>query len=174
MPRGRPCQAFYTILHCSFCHTEKPCLVEHRGFEPLTSSMPWKRATNCANAPKTSPEGDIFFVPRLPGRPARHYRISPVLTKSAPSPHPITAGFTARSRYTSATATDRPSRAGLPHSAQSDPAQSTSNYSARQTSGTPDTHRRAATPRPPATQIRARPNTQFPPHARAQHPERPR
>ncbi len=26
-------------------------LVEHRGFEPLTSSMPWKRATNCANAP---------------------------------------------------------------------------------------------------------------------------
>ena len=26
--------------------------VEHRGFEPLTSSMPWKRATNCANAPK--------------------------------------------------------------------------------------------------------------------------
>ena len=28
--------------------------VEHRGFEPLTSSMPWKRATNCANAPWTS------------------------------------------------------------------------------------------------------------------------
>ena len=27
--------------------------VEHRGFEPLTSSMPWKRATNCANAPET-------------------------------------------------------------------------------------------------------------------------
>ncbi len=26
--------------------------VEHRGFEPLTSSMPWKRATNCANAPR--------------------------------------------------------------------------------------------------------------------------
>ena len=25
--------------------------VEHRGFEPLTSSMPWKRATNCAIAP---------------------------------------------------------------------------------------------------------------------------
>ena len=28
--------------------------VEHRGFEPLTSSMPWKRATNCANAPSLS------------------------------------------------------------------------------------------------------------------------
>ena len=27
--------------------------VELRGFEPLTSSMPWKRATNCANAPET-------------------------------------------------------------------------------------------------------------------------
>jgi hypothetical protein len=26
-------------------------LVELRGFEPLTSSMPWKRATNCAKAP---------------------------------------------------------------------------------------------------------------------------
>ncbi len=30
-------------------------IVEHRGFEPLTSSMPWKRATNCANAPRTRP-----------------------------------------------------------------------------------------------------------------------
>lgn len=27
-------------------------LVELRGFEPLTSSMPWKRATNCAKAPR--------------------------------------------------------------------------------------------------------------------------
>jgi hypothetical protein len=27
-------------------------LVELRGFEPLTSSMPWKRATNCAIAPR--------------------------------------------------------------------------------------------------------------------------
>lgn len=26
-------------------------IVELRGFEPLTSSMPWKRATNCAIAP---------------------------------------------------------------------------------------------------------------------------
>jgi hypothetical protein len=25
--------------------------VELRGLEPLTSSMPWKRATNCAKAP---------------------------------------------------------------------------------------------------------------------------
>ncbi len=29
-------------------------LVEHRGFEPLTSSLRTKRATNCANAPRTS------------------------------------------------------------------------------------------------------------------------
>lgn len=27
-------------------------LVELRGFEPLTSSMPWKRATSCAKAPR--------------------------------------------------------------------------------------------------------------------------
>jgi hypothetical protein len=26
-------------------------MVEHVGFEPTTSSMPWRRATNCANAP---------------------------------------------------------------------------------------------------------------------------
>ncbi len=26
-------------------------IVELRGFEPLTSSMPWRRATNCAIAP---------------------------------------------------------------------------------------------------------------------------
>ena len=25
--------------------------MEHTGFEPVTSSMPWKRAPNCANAP---------------------------------------------------------------------------------------------------------------------------
>jgi hypothetical protein len=30
----------------------KTVLVELRGFEPLTSSMPWKRATNCAKAPR--------------------------------------------------------------------------------------------------------------------------
>ena len=30
---------------------ERKKLVELRGFEPLTSSMPWKRATNCAIAP---------------------------------------------------------------------------------------------------------------------------
>src|SRR5699024_2697776 len=29
--------------------------VELRGFEPLTSSMPWKRATNCAIAPWLRP-----------------------------------------------------------------------------------------------------------------------
>lgn len=25
--------------------------MEHKGFEPSTSSMPWRRAPNCANAP---------------------------------------------------------------------------------------------------------------------------
>jgi hypothetical protein len=30
---------------------ERVHVVELRGFEPLTSSMPWKRATNCAIAP---------------------------------------------------------------------------------------------------------------------------
>ena len=34
--------------------SRKTLWVEHRGFEPLTSSMPWKRATNCANAPSLS------------------------------------------------------------------------------------------------------------------------
>lgn len=40
--------------------------VELRGFEPLTSSMPWKRATNCAIAPyRVSPSsGDSSRLPR--------------------------------------------------------------------------------------------------------------
>ena len=35
--------------------SRKALWVELRGFEPLTSSMPWKRATNCAIAPKYAP-----------------------------------------------------------------------------------------------------------------------
>ena len=35
--------------------SRKTLWVELRGFEPLTSSMPWRRATNCAIAPKCSP-----------------------------------------------------------------------------------------------------------------------
>ena len=34
----------------------KSLVVELRGFEPLTSSMPWKRATNCAIAPRAAPD----------------------------------------------------------------------------------------------------------------------
>ena len=39
---------------CSIRETPltRPFTVELRGFEPLTSSMPWKRATNCAKAPR--------------------------------------------------------------------------------------------------------------------------
>ncbi len=44
--------------------------VELRGFEPLTSSMPWKRATNCAIAPWASPaRGSDRCVPALPMSP---------------------------------------------------------------------------------------------------------
>ena len=49
-PAGRPIEdllAGMGLVHCS----SKPSMVEHIGFEPMTSSMPWKRATNCANAP---------------------------------------------------------------------------------------------------------------------------
>ena len=42
-------------------------LVELRGFEPLTSSMPWKRATNCAIAPE--PLQTIGCSPLLAKRP---------------------------------------------------------------------------------------------------------
>ncbi len=42
-------------------------LVEHRGFEPLTSSMPWKRATNCANAPETRCSSQSQAPPGFPG-----------------------------------------------------------------------------------------------------------
>jgi hypothetical protein len=31
--------------------SDSPRMVEHRGFEPLTSTLRTSRATNCANAP---------------------------------------------------------------------------------------------------------------------------
>lgn len=45
--------------------------VELRGFEPLTSSMPWKRATNCANAPSRLAAREERYHPsgRLSNRP---------------------------------------------------------------------------------------------------------
>ena len=40
-----------------------PYLVEHRGFEPLASTMRMSRATNCANAPSVSQSGFAFQAP---------------------------------------------------------------------------------------------------------------
>src|SRR5215211_7009844 len=41
-------------------------MVELRGLEPLTSSMPWKRATNCAKAPReraaARPQPDRSYI----------------------------------------------------------------------------------------------------------------
>ena len=42
--------------------SRKTLWVELRGFEPLTSSMPWKRATNCAIAPSTADEGQRYRI----------------------------------------------------------------------------------------------------------------
>ena len=44
-----------TKEHVSGAHPDIPSRSNHvelGGFEPPTSSMPWKRATNCAIAPK--------------------------------------------------------------------------------------------------------------------------
>ena len=41
--------------------------VEHRRFELLTSSMPWKRATNCANAPLLPLKAPPMLAVVLPG-----------------------------------------------------------------------------------------------------------
>ena len=49
------------------------CLVEHRGFEPLTSTLRTLRATNCANAPY-----HLYYTPDLK-------KINPLL-KNLPSP----------------------------------------------------------------------------------------
>ena len=40
-------------------------LVEHRGVEPLTSTMRMSRATNCANAPYWVPEALRGSFPRF-------------------------------------------------------------------------------------------------------------
>jgi hypothetical protein len=38
----------------SFTGATRGNLVDLKGFEPLTSSMPWKRAPNCATGPQTT------------------------------------------------------------------------------------------------------------------------
>jgi hypothetical protein len=52
------------------------CLVELRGFEPLTPSMPWKCATNCATAPGfpewDAPNGDCGSLPSTPTHSPNH------------------------------------------------------------------------------------------------------
>ena len=50
-------------------------MVELRGFEPLTPSMPWRCATNCATAPS------LMLMPR---RGLREFtQTPPFVTKSA-------------------------------------------------------------------------------------------
>ena len=61
--------------------------VEHRGFEPLTSSMPWKRATNCANAPKTTPQEGQYLRMGIDTHSCAthpHYPKQPSITASVP------------------------------------------------------------------------------------------
>ena len=65
MPRHQTGQA----LMCS-------SYVELRGFEPLTSSMPWKRATNCAIAPF-----------QLPPHEATHRRLVHLAADDKPARH---------------------------------------------------------------------------------------
>ena len=57
-----------TSIGCTF---DKSNWVELRGFEPLTSSMPWKRATNCAIAPNGR-LGDPSTSKNSSRSPARH------------------------------------------------------------------------------------------------------
>ena len=87
-----PKQAIAAILAATRPHNERTLprdqagqgsnvqlYVELRGFEPLTSSMPWKRATNCAIAPyRVSPRRATG--PRRPRAVATHrYYIAPCL-----------------------------------------------------------------------------------------------
>lgn len=72
------------------CHprgSSKNALVELRGFEPLTPSMPWRCATNCATAPS------VMLMPRRGLRDLT--QTPPFVAKSAAtrgsslrSPHP--------------------------------------------------------------------------------------
>src|SRR5690606_30335065 len=62
-------------------------LVELRGFEPLTSSMPWKRATNCAIAPY-----------RVPPRQATRREYPELLISGNREPGCVTPTSSARQR----------------------------------------------------------------------------
>jgi hypothetical protein len=62
-------------------------LVDLKGFEPLTSSMPWKRAPNCATGPQTKGyEMRITYAvpelaPRLPASSTDKFSNATLLTK---------------------------------------------------------------------------------------------
>ena len=63
-------------------------VVELRGFEPLASSMPWKRATNCAIAPSDVgvPVGTRKILAHRP-RGCTSPRTPPSLRRRRGSPH---------------------------------------------------------------------------------------
>jgi site-specific DNA recombinase len=64
--------------------SSRTAMVELRGFEPLTPSMPWRCATSCATAPKLPPPP----APRLPAAP-RVYPVGPShLQIESASPRP--------------------------------------------------------------------------------------
>jgi hypothetical protein len=56
-------------------------LVDLKGFEPLTSSMPWKRAPNCATGPSF-----FFYVMRIPHRSYQDAKLL-IAEKDAPNWH---------------------------------------------------------------------------------------
>ena len=81
-----------------------PLLVEHRGFEPLTSTMRTLRATNCANAPRmiggfvqTSVETARGLAPRrTQWEPSFHHLISVRVLQASCSNQTCRAYYTTR------------------------------------------------------------------------------
>ena len=62
--------------------------VEVRGFEPLTFSMPWRRATNCAIPPQSRSHNNSLIVPALSALPAGPHWTAPRRTDET-IPRPI-------------------------------------------------------------------------------------
>jgi hypothetical protein len=55
-PQGRKAISWYHPVFPQFkYHRARKSLVDLRGFEPLTSSMPWRRSPSCATGPCEDP-----------------------------------------------------------------------------------------------------------------------
>jgi integrase len=66
--------------------SRKELLVDLIGIEPMTSSMPWKRAPSCATGPRTARKQLSYFRPGYPFRQCAYRRRGMILSRAGHRP----------------------------------------------------------------------------------------